>query len=345
MANEARSTLNRETRGPEVSALADAYLADLDLPQYGMVKEVFLKAYEMGYLAGLAKALRQARQVSREGDEAGCREAQAEFEVEESVDENEEDSENDDWSGDVVSAWVETMSPVRQRNPFFRYARSTIPRAHLAALAAVEPGEIADVETGSRAALVAPTPSSSPPAAAVRELSDLEPRLPAVLADVSAGDSAAAAAATTAPAATTTTTTTAATPTTAPAATTSAGQRDSLYGIPLAYTIVPIDVQALRKKGPTVAENPYRVVIGPVSDAAREAWKGDRGKAYLHKKLGGDRRSGLHLCQMLRAHDGTFYVLAMFASQQYASKTVELMGRGYPCGGSIMWAWTCPEEE
>jgi hypothetical protein len=91
-----------------------------------------------------------------------------------------------------------------------------------------------------------------------------------------------------------------------------------------------LDVQALRAQGKPVVENPNRVVIGPLSPATREAWKADAGKSYLRQKLGGPRGSGICLSQLVRDRAGTWYVLALFTSQDCASRALELMGRGYP---------------
>ncbi|KAG7286266.1 hypothetical protein NEMBOFW57_008574 [Staphylotrichum longicolle] len=143
----------------------------------------------------------------------------------------------------------------------------------------------------------------------------------------------------------------------------------TLYNIPLAHTITPItpdltlppqhfrprpayptlagayNIHSLAARGATVVENPWRVLVGPLSPAAREAWKGDAGKGYLRVKLGrggnGYPRAGrcsgarwddggVVFCEMV--HDETeetaagprWYVLAMFESQERAAEAVRV---------------------
>lgn len=130
-----------------------------------------------------------------------------------------------------------------------------------------------------------------------------------------------------------------------------------LYGIPLAHTITPItpdlhtpawerlprppypalagslNIYTLRAEGAKVVENPYCVVIGPVSAVAREAWKGDNGKGWVKSKLGGWGRQGqqgLALCEMVcGAEEGVWYLRAMFGTQEKARRAVEGF-RAYP---------------
>lgn len=142
----------------------------------------------------------------------------------------------------------------------------------------------------------------------------------------------------------------------------------TLYNIPLAHTITPItpdltlppqhfrprpayptlagayNIHALAARGATVVENPWRVLVGPLSPAAREAWKGDAGKGYLRVKLGrggnGYPRAGrcsgarwddggVVFCEMVHDEAGEtavprWYVLAMFESQERAAEAVRV---------------------
>ncbi|KAL2148954.1 hypothetical protein VTH82DRAFT_1640 [Thermothelomyces myriococcoides] len=125
----------------------------------------------------------------------------------------------------------------------------------------------------------------------------------------------------------------------------------------------PLDAYALRARGARVVENPWRVLVGPLSAAAREAWRHDGGKAYLRSRLetpgvaaryyggdggggGGGRAwdSGLVFCDMISDGNGVWYILATFDRQDRARMAVEVF-RGYACGGTIMWAWNFQEEE
>ncbi|KAL2162470.1 hypothetical protein VTH06DRAFT_7384 [Thermothelomyces fergusii] len=128
-----------------------------------------------------------------------------------------------------------------------------------------------------------------------------------------------------------------------------------------------LDAYALRARGARVAENPWRVLVGPLSPAARAAWRHDAGRGYLRSRLETGRRgggggasgpgswgvggwgpraddSGLVFCDMVCDVDGVWYVLATFDRQDRASRAIEVF-TGYACGGSIMWAWLFQEEE
>ena len=136
---------------------------------------------------------------------------------------------------------------------------------------------------------------------------------------------------------------------------------DTLYNIPLAHTITPIipdftktpsfyrprpayptlsgryDVYAGAAQGAKIVDDPYRVLIGPLSPAARQEWRADCGRAYLRNKLGrttstgggwgggGKDRGGVVLCQMVRDDAGVWYVLAMFENQERAGAAVEFL--------------------
>jgi hypothetical protein len=41
----------------------------------------------------------------------------------------------------------------------------------------------------------------------------------------------------------------------------------------------------MQADGLTVSEDPWRVLIGPLSASARAAWSGDKGKGYIRSKL------------------------------------------------------------
>lgn len=156
-----------------------------------------------------------------------------------------------------------------------------------------------------------------------------------------------------------------------------------LYNIPLAHAIRPVtpdfsqppsarrqrpsypalagrlNVYALAAAGVAVVENPYRVLIGPLSASARAAWHGDGGKRYLRSKLApapvtlprgggarggrdgrrgggwvGDDRdvvgcpAGLVFCELVHDDDEVWYVRAMFESQERARQAVEFFA-GY----------------
>jgi hypothetical protein len=127
-----------------------------------------------------------------------------------------------------------------------------------------------------------------------------------------------------------------------------------LYGIPLPHTITPItpdlntphwaktprppypalagrlNIYDLRDEGTKVAENPYCVIIGPLSASARHAWRGDCGKGYLKSKLGGGGggRQGLALCEMVYTDEGVGYLRALFGTQERAGRAVGVF-RGF----------------
>ncbi len=81
----------------------------------------------------------------------------------------------------------------------------------------------------------------------------------------------------------------------------------SLHTIPLPHTITPTPPNSPPRAGPDrntprlagafnvyreglegkVVENPWRVVVGPVGEAAREEWKGDGGKGWVRGKVEG----------------------------------------------------------
>jgi hypothetical protein len=134
-------------------------------------------------------------------------------------------------------------------------------------------------------------------------------------------------------------------------------QPDTLYNIPLAHTVRPIvpdlDISPWerrtrpaypelatehfntnRQRAPgsvRVTANPWRVLIGPLGEAARAAWSGgDMGKAYLRNKLGGAEKAGLAFCEMLRDEAGASYVLGTFTSPKKARRALEVFERGYP---------------
>ena len=143
----------------------------------------------------------------------------------------------------------------------------------------------------------------------------------------------------------------------------------TLHNIPLRHTITPIipdltippsfyrprpaypplsgryNIYALAAQGATIVDDPYRVLIGPLSPAARHDWRADCGRAYLRGKLGrstssagdagggggggrdrgGRDRGGVVLCQMVRDDEGVWYVLAMFENQERAGEAVEFL--------------------
>lgn len=92
-------------------------------------------------------------------------------------------------------------------------------------------------------------------------------------------------------------------------------------------------------------ENPWRVLIGPISEAARDAWRHDGGKAYLRSKLDGSvlppavdggsppGRSlpagpGVLFCEMVRDVHGRWYVVTMCDSPARARLALHVF-RGY----------------
>ncbi|KAK4235103.1 hypothetical protein C8A03DRAFT_37063 [Achaetomium macrosporum] len=296
--------------------MAHALFTDLAIGESGTNRASFVKGYGKGFQAGYAFGFTQG---SNERAEAGRREGQAALEdpaeEEAPIGEgpgNGEQVGSDDLAGELAEE-TSNASAMEEEDVFYD-AKSTV---------STDPTGELSPEDGLRmllARLAAERPE--PPTA------DLHP-------------------------ATTTTTTT--------------SQPDILYGIPLAHMVRPItpdwsrplhgprppyprlandlDIYTLHSQGATIVENPWRVIIGPISASAREDWKEDKGKGYLRFKLGSCRKSGVHLCEMVQGEEGRWYVLAMFTSQESARNAVELFGQGYPCGGSIMWAWTCLEEE
>ncbi|KAK4140581.1 uncharacterized protein C8A04DRAFT_31917 [Dichotomopilus funicola] len=176
-------------------------------------------------------------------------------------------------------------------------------------------------------------------------------------------------------------------------------------------------------KSKKLVADPWRVVIGPLSEVAMMDWRGDGGKGFWGEKFraaaalaagvssgsggfgqrggrrgrGGGRggyghgrsgsggwldqgsvvgsqsggeagwgsqesgtgnataRSGLVFCHLVPVekehgdgHSGgqeTWYITATFESQAKASAALKFFEGGYPCGGSIMWAWALMEED
>ncbi|KAL2022206.1 hypothetical protein VTK56DRAFT_5816 [Thermocarpiscus australiensis] len=83
------------------------------------------------------------------------------------------------------------------------------------------------------------------------------------------------------------------------------------------------------------AYDPFSVLIGPISEAARREWAGDMGKRYFTEKMGG---RGVELCMFVGDTRGLTYVHVLFSSTALAQRAVEMF-QGYACGGSVMWAW------
>ncbi|KAL2126616.1 hypothetical protein VTI74DRAFT_528 [Chaetomium olivicolor] len=146
----------------------------------------------------------------------------------------------------------------------------------------------------------------------------------------------------------------------------------SLYGIPFPPYIRPVtpilslpptsvrtrppypvlsgrfNIYTPRPEGVQMVENPYHVLIGPLSAAAKHAWSHDNGKGYIRNKLNGGKggnSGGVMFCEMVHDDEATGYVLAMFESVGKAMEAEEFFRGGYACGGSIMFAWTYMEEE
>ncbi|KAH6613710.1 hypothetical protein B0J18DRAFT_460592 [Chaetomium sp. MPI-SDFR-AT-0129] len=181
------------------------------------------------------------------------------------------------------------------------------------------------------------------------------------------------------------------------------------------------DNNIVGKEGEKLVADPWRVVIGPLSEVAMMDWRGDGGKGFWGEKFraaaaggltgsggfgqrggglrgrGGRRggfghgrygsggwvdqgsgvgsqsggevswgsqeigtgnataRSGLVFCHLVPVekeqgdgHSGgeeKWYITATFESQAKASAALKFFEGGYPCGGSIMWAWALMEED
>lgn len=113
---------------------------------------------------------------------------------------------------------------------------------------------------------------------------------------------------------------------------------NTLYGIPPASAVKPIHPvlpavlppkPAYPKfdipEGAKVVENPYRVLIGPLSVITYVEWTLDNGKNYIRSKV--DR--SVFLCHLVKDTAGRGYVIAFFDSQEGASKAMEIF-RAYP---------------
>lgn len=143
------------------------------------------------------------------------------------------------------------------------------------------------------------------------------------------------------------------------------------YGIPPPHLVRPTTPNFAREPGPRppypamappydvttpltgmaaeMSEDPWRVLIGPLSESARLAWVasasgGHACRTYWRRKL-----RGVVLCDLQMGPGGSggedpadpdvlWYVVVMFETPELAREALEVV-RAYPCGGSIMWGW------
>ncbi|GAB1316329.1 hypothetical protein MFIFM68171_06539 [Madurella fahalii] len=137
----------------------------------------------------------------------------------------------------------------------------------------------------------------------------------------------------------------------------------TLYGIPPASAVQPVtpdfdpprppappypDMEAHHPRGLAgfggggsvrLTENPWRLLVGPISSEAHAAWWPDQGKRYFKSKV-----QGVMLCQMMRDVQGRSYVAILFENSVYAERAREVF-TGYACGGAIMWSWIYKDVE
>ncbi|KAK4460745.1 hypothetical protein QBC42DRAFT_288213 [Cladorrhinum samala] len=119
----------------------------------------------------------------------------------------------------------------------------------------------------------------------------------------------------------------------------------TLFNIPLPPFVTPLCPPELFKQPPTlpplpplpvfpfnldppsansVLKSKGRVLIGPISESAREDWRLDGGLGYFRSKLGGGPGGGVYSSVLVEDSEGKSYCLVAFESGQEAERCREV---------------------